>query len=112
MMDTIFSLFVNAMLWGTVPLTLAVGYWERRLAISNSGHELAEVFLVALMFAWVYFWYCIGEYQSITHYLPESDEPQPVQTGRLPALYEGHRSQTSRAESVAVILKKEVTRER
>ena len=108
MMDNFFSLLVDGMMWGTVPLTFFLGYWERRLALSDTSHQLAEIFLVGLLFAWVYFWYCIGEYQSITHYLPPSDEPQPVR----PVLSDGCLSQSGRAESVAVMVKEEVAHER
>jgi hypothetical protein len=61
-MEIIFSIFSDLMFWSSIPILIVTGIWEARLALSATGHMLAQIAIVLVVLGWVRFWFFTGEY--------------------------------------------------
>lgn len=66
-MNTIFSVFADAMLFISLPLFGGLGYWEEHLVLSKIERILMQILLLIIVFMWVWFWYSLGENERLTH---------------------------------------------
>jgi hypothetical protein len=65
-MNNIYSVFADVMLWGSIPLLLALFDWEHGLGISNTYHILAQILLLIFVCRWALFWFTYGEKRRIS----------------------------------------------
>lgn len=76
-MDLLYSIFSDGMLWSTIPLLIVTGVGEAHMALSATGHMLAQTAILLVFVGWVWFWFYIGEYCRQRYQLAIQDFSQP-----------------------------------
>ena len=94
-MNISLSMISDIMLVLTLPLMGILGVWEHNLSISDTNHELVQIFLVFIIFGWIFLWYSLGEQDRLYQFRSQESKNNTLYFHQYETMNESNQDSSS-----------------